>query len=188
MSETESDPFDASNSAYEPTSSDETSDPNVAGPSSKKLSPTKKLVSLTKRPMVPTSSDETDNDVLASLKKKYSSKKSTSLEKQKNKIPNFEIHLNHIILSVSIGLSIFMEFQILKDIHKDDIQMDVDIPVYGQPIPLKKAKYMDVMQLPTRFVPLDQMTFYNGLTSEALLATQELENVCGTEDVDQAYE
>lgn len=117
----------------------------------------------------------------------------TSANKTRFQISKYRIfeyskeHLNHIRVSISTGLPIFMEFQILRDIH-NDIQMDVNIPVYGQPIPLKKAKYMDVMQLATRFVPLDQMTFYNGLTSEALLATQELENVSGTEDDDQADE
>lgn len=116
-----------------------------------------------------------------------------SANKQRFQISKYRIfeyskeHLNHIRVSVSTGLPIFIEFQILRDLQSN-IQMDVAIPVYSQPIPLKKVKYVDVMQLATRFVPVDQITFYNRLTSEALAVTLELDNVSATEDDDQADE
>lgn len=114
-------------------------------------------------------------------------------EKKRFKISQYRIfqynndHPHTIAVSVSTGVPIFESFQILRD-TEDNLSVKTNHLVYNSPLPVKKAKYKDVMQLATNYVPQNEIKYYQALKSEDVGDNEHVSQISGTDDDDQADE
>ena len=89
-------------------------------------------------------------------------------------------------VSVSTSLPVYDSFSIQRDVGVE-LSVEPQSVVYSSPLPVKKAKYKDVMHLATNFVPPNEIGFYKGLKCK--LSDGENHSVdTGTDDDDQANE
>lgn len=94
-------------------------------------------------------------------------------------------HSDTISVSVSTGFPIFESFKLLRDLE-DTLEVTPNLLAYQAPLLIKKAKYKDVMELATKYVPVNEMEFYRALKGEQHEGDQD--QVSATDDDDQPDE
>ena len=76
-------------------------------------------------------------------------------------------------------------FSILK-MEENYPTLQPSSPVSKRPLPVKNAKYKDVMQLASNYVPPDKLEFNRRLKSENIAEEATAALLSGTDDDDQA--
>lgn len=112
----------------------------------------------------------------------------TNAEKIRFKISQYRIfqyskdHIETIAVSATTGTPIFDYFPIMRNVQANVSVLPQKL-LYDHALPLKKAKYKDVMQLVKNYVPPNKLYFYRALKSETVGPS---DDVSSEDDDDQA--